>query len=298
MRRPNVGTYFYPWYNHQRWKEADRSFTPQIGEYHSADPDVISWQIDQIIAAAIDYVIFQIVPRHDWCFQTMTDAIDAAVNQLQSRKLSWSFLIDSKINPGPKSALHDVLELIDYVERAGWTKGIVIGKKGRPMLFHFAPYPDHASQISLLLEYRYEMVYPLYIPHWGKVDASLALPVFSPHTEGAAKRGVTVFDDLMPKRYIAFWQSTEELLSYDGICSIEPGYDDSQLHRDPQLAPVVKRRQGAHYRNRIQQAFSKGADHILIYSWNEYFEGSTIEPTQEYGTFYVDLTRRAIEELY
>jgi hypothetical protein len=297
MRRMNVGTYFFPWYNQQRWSEAPRPFTPMIGEYNSAHPDVISWQIDQIIAAAIDYVIFEIVPQHDWCFRTSRDAIEIAVEQLQSRDLCWSFLIDSTINPGPKSAVHDVLELIDYIEGAGWTKAIVTGPKGRPMLFHFAPYPDHASQISLILENRYEMVYPLYIPHWGKVDPCLTLPVFSPHTRGAAKRGVTVFDELMPKRYIAFWQSTEELLLYDGICSIEPGYDDSLLHRDPQLAPVVKRRQGQHYRKRIKQAVATGADHILIYSWNEYFEGSTIEPTREYGTFYVDLTRRTIEEL-
>ena len=74
----------------------------------------------------------------------------------------------------------------------------------------------------------------------------------------------------------------------------EPGYDDTQLHRNPQLAPVVKRRNGQHYRTRIQQALATGASHIIIYSWNEYFEGSTIEPTLEYGSFYVDLTRRAI----
>ena len=51
-----------------------------------------------------------------------------------------------------------------------------------------------------------------------------------------------VYDDLKPNRFIAFWQCTDELLAYDGICSIEPGYDDLLLSRNPQLAPIVERR--------------------------------------------------------
>ena len=46
----------------------------------------------------------------------------------------------------------------------------------------------------------------------------------------------------------------------------------------------------------LVSALASGAEDVLIYSWNEYFEGSTIEPTEEYGTRYVELTRRVLEE--
>jgi len=297
VKRLKVGTYFYPWYNEQRWQEAARPYTPFIGEYHSADPQVISWQIDQIVAAAIDYVIFEIVPQDDWCFATMRDATQVCIEQLRARNLQWSFLIDSNINPSPRSATDEVFELVDYIERAGWTDGLVTGSDRRPMLFHFAPLPDDAKRISRGLGSRYEMIYPVYVPHWGRMDSlEDFLPFFHPHIEGAIERGITVYDDLKPNRFIAFWQCNDELLVYDGICSIEPGYDDLLLSRNPQLAPVVERRDGRHYRNRIRQALATDAQHILIYSWNECFEGSTIEPTKEYGSHYVDLTRRALEE--
>ena len=41
--------------------------------------------------------------------------------------------------------------------------------------------------------------------------------------------------------------------------------------------------------NQFRSAVTLGAEHILVYSWNEYFEGTNIEPTVEFGDTYVDL---------
>lgn len=46
--------------------------------------------------------------------------------------------------------------------------------------------------------------------------------------------------------------------------------------------------------NQFRSAVTLGAKHILVYSWNEYFEGTNIESTVEFGNTYVDLLRDLI----
>ncbi len=295
--RPRVGTYFYPWYNAQRWHEAPCPSTPTIGEYQSNDSSVVEWQIEQILEASIDYVVFEIVPAHDWCFDLMAASIECFIEKARSTRLSWSFLIDTRISPGPVSAVDDVLSIVAYLERRGWTKEMEKGPSDRPLLFHFGPLPHDAHEITQRLRARFEMVFPAYIPHWGHPDTSHALPVFDDFAHGAGEKGMTVEEFLTERGYAAFWHSTMEITCHRGFCAVEPGYNDMLLKRNPQLAPVVERENGDHYRKRLRQAFSMKPDHILIYSWNEYFEGTEIEPTQEHGSLYVDLTREAVKEM-
>jgi hypothetical protein len=69
-----------------------------------------------------------------------------------------------------------------------------------------------------------------------------------------------------------------------------PGYDDTSI-RTPGLR--VDRQGGALYRQMWQGA--AGADWVTITSWNEWQEGSEIEPSVEFGTTYLDLTRTLSE---
>jgi hypothetical protein len=41
-----------------------------------------------------------------------------------------------------------------------------------------------------------------------------------------------------------------------------------------------------------QQAQENYADYILIATWNDFFEGSTIEPSKEYGNYYLNETKK------
>lgn len=65
-----------------------------------------------------------------------------------------------------------------------------------------------------------------------------------------------------------------------------PGYDDGVIR---QPARVLPRDDGALYRRMWQAA--AGADWVTITSWNEWHEGTEIEPSLEYGSRYLELTR-------
>ncbi len=75
----------------------------------------------------------------------------------------------------------------------------------------------------------------------------------------------------------------------DKICAITviPGYDDTKI-REPGLA--VERYGGRLYRVQWEQAIEADPHWILITSFNEWHEGSEIEPSLEYKDKYIELT--------
>lgn len=64
--------------------------------------------------------------------------------------------------------------------------------------------------------------------------------------------------------------------------TIIPGYDDSKLGR-PEPRPITHRHDGLTYRILWEEAIAANPDWILITSWNEWHEGSEIEPSVENG---------------
>jgi glycoprotein endo-alpha-1,2-mannosidase len=65
--------------------------------------------------------------------------------------------------------------------------------------------------------------------------------------------------------------------------TVIPGYDDSTVGRPPPR-PVTERWGGETYRALWQEAVAAHPDYVLITSWNEWHEGSEIEPSVEYGS--------------
>ena len=105
-------------------------------------------------------------------------------------------------------------------------------------------------------------------------------------------RRMSVFEILVAQGYVGFWG--ESVRNCGGFAAVIPGYDDSLLERVPQVAPKVSRRDGETLREQFVAAANSRPEHIIIYGWNEYFEGTCIEPTKQYGMEYVELLRSLI----
>jgi hypothetical protein len=289
------GVYFYPWYNEQRWREAPRKHTPLMGEYDSKDSKVIRWQMDLIKACGLDYVVFEIVPSTDWCFSTIVDTIERSIHHLESRGLEWSFLVDTSILPDRENELYHLESLVAYIESRGWASGLTEAPGGKKLLFCYAPLPDAAREIVKRFE-NYEFRFPIWLPHWDMPDSEFVLPVHKPYAEEAKNRGLSIYDSLVPMGYIGFWEDSNGKTVYDGFSPVSPGYDDTLLGRDPQLAPRLPHEGGHTFVLQMRRALENNPENILVYSWNEYFETTNIEPTREYGTLYVDLVRDLIDK--
>ncbi len=65
--------------------------------------------------------------------------------------------------------------------------------------------------------------------------------------------------------------------------TVIPGYDDRPLDRPPPR-PVTARWNGATYKALWQEAVAAAPNFILITTWNEWMEGSELEPSFQYGS--------------
>lgn len=68
-----------------------------------------------------------------------------------------------------------------------------------------------------------------------------------------------------------------------------PGWDDTHTGRSGSY--VRPRAEGEYYRQSFNGATSSGADWVIIVSYNEWAEGTQIEPSVSYGDFYLNFTR-------
>jgi hypothetical protein len=73
------------------------------------------------------------------------------------------------------------------------------------------------------------------------------------------------------------------------VATVMPGYDDRKAR--PGSGFACSRAGGDYYRQTWQAAIASKPHWIVINSFNEWPEGSYIEPSQAHGTLYMDLTR-------
>lgn len=79
------------------------------------------------------------------------------------------------------------------------------------------------------------------------------------------------------------------------VATVMPGYNDTRLGRADGFA--VSRRNGDYYRQTWQGALNSQPDMVIINSFNEWPEGTHIEPSVSYGTLYLDITREQVANI-
>ena len=79
-----------------------------------------------------------------------------------------------------------------------------------------------------------------------------------------------------------------------GIAEIGPGYDHSAV---PGRAPLVVPREGGKFYEKAWLKVLRRAPRIVILeTWNEFHEGTSIAESREHGRQYIDLTRKFVEQ--
>ena len=102
-------------------------------------------------------------------------------------------------------------------------------------------------------------------------------------------QGVNTFNPygmLLPRDW-SFWEESPQQV-VNGVVPVLPGYRDDHLDRAFSMAHP--RNGGEFYHQQWQRALSLRPETVLVYSWNEHFEETGIEPTVAWGDLYMQWT--------
>jgi len=283
-----VLAFYYGWYGNPsvsgkwvHWEKVDEAnkrigsstHYPALGAYDSHDPKLVAQQCRWAKEAGITGFIVSWWAQGDFHDQGMPLLLETA----QKQGLAITVYFETVHQGG---ALKDVLYLLEhYGKHPAWLK-----VNGKPVLFVYG-----------------RAVGEIKTDGWLEViaEANRGYPggaVFI--GDQITKNAARVFDGIHtynPTGSIA-GKSAEEIRAWaratypkwietagnDRIACVTtiPGYDDSTQGR-PAPRPIAERHDGQTYQVLWEEAVAAQPDWILITSWNEWHEGSEIEPSVE-----------------
>ena len=282
--------FYYPWYGSPSgptgyWCHWDpdnhyaSTHEPLLGYYDSYSPEVVSQHISWAKESGIDGFICSW-----WGPGSFTDgALDVIFSVADTSDFLISFYIETcGIETLPESErLHQFIHHFNYLLANYRLHPAMFRIDGVPTLFLYG-YPLSLMPLDSWALLRDSLDYDVYII----VDrlSPLVLDLFDGyHTYNPCR--------IPAAELAAKYNSASLAARYQHklfAATILPGYCDTII-RDPGL--TVDREDGAFYSSRFEIAAASEPNFILITSWNEWHEGTEIEPSVEYSYQYLDSTR-------
>ncbi|MBU2611516.1 MAG: glycoside hydrolase family 99-like domain-containing protein [Chloroflexi bacterium] len=292
--------YYYPWYYANSWDTSILQDQPVLGYYGSDSRAVIKRQVEEAQSAGIDGFISSWWGPGSYTDENLRTLLDVA----QARNFSVMINFELLDWDGQPRGEAEVLEWLRYAVSEYSAHPAYVRVDGRPVFVIWASASlPNAVWESILVQLRAEGLEPFLIGQfsgeWARLDdlgvfdglyQYNILNVMSAsnqtdalfHVYESTGRAVRYYPLLMDSPAPRLWAAT-----------VQPGYDD---HLIPgRQTPILGRENGALYRATFDAALYSDPDWIFITTWNEWWEHTYIESSQDYGDLYLQITRKYAE---
>ena len=295
-RRREVLAFYYGWYATQAYSDivlhwppdAPMLDTPADGPYDSLDPAVIARHAEQARAAGLTALVASWWGQGDRTDRQLPRLLDAC--QAQGLKVcAYVEQADSV-----ESVAKDVLYLHErYAAHPAWLR-----LNDRPVVMFFDRLMqnlglDGWDQARKAIEAKA----PGALAFIGTAndekeiaerrDHFDAVHIYSQHFAVAHPR---MFRGLWTRDYYRDWVRAQAGLAVT-TATVLPGFDDHLVEGRTGKRPIVEREGGETYGDLWRAASKADPDWIFVVSFNEWHEGSEIEPSTQYGDSYLKATK-------
>jgi glycoprotein endo-alpha-1,2-mannosidase len=290
-----VLAFYYPWYGpSHHWGKVDAArheieqarHYPVKGAYSSHDTNIIAWQIDAAKAHGVTGFIASWWGRGTFEDQSIPLLLQTAEPRDFRITVYWEIERGSGLQLIPQ-AVRD----LTYLLKRYATNRAFLTVRGRPVIFLYGRVMEEVPPAT-----------------WPKIIAGARADAgdFLLVADGYSERNAHLFDGLHTynictsvkgknagqlKSWAArhYAEAVKLARAHGRIACVTviPGYDDTKI-RSPGLK--VDRGDGMVYRTLWEEAIRAQPDWVLITSWNEWHEGSEIEPSLEEGDEYLRIT--------
>ena len=280
---PLVLAFYYSWYDDNTWNSGQVSDTP-AERYASTDRGAMGRQIDQAKAAGIDgFVVAWYGPNGD---TNQTEAnLAALLEEAAARnfRIGILFETDSPFLGGYDS----VAGALQHALSVHANQPAYLRADGKPIIFFWRSGMYDVGTWSAI---RSE-VDPGYGSLWiGEGVDTSQLNVFDGHylysNTWNPPADLTATNQKFATRVAAMRAATGAPKLW--VATVMPGYNDVAIR--PNSGFARSRDGGAYYAQSWQAAIASSPNWVVITSFNEWPEGTYIEPSAAYGDAYIGLT--------
>ncbi len=285
-----VTAFYYLWYgtlaNDGAWRHWNQlshtppddiasSYYPLRGPYSSRDPNVLAAQMNDLRSAGVGAIAVSWWGQGSWDDQSLDGLFAAA----EAAGIRIAFHLEPYTGQTAASIASDVHYLLGRfgsspallrISRPTAASGTAVA---RPVFYVFAASRLPAADLKASLD-----------SLRGTPDDSIVM-IHSPKASSATKDGgdgVYTYDALAsPADFDALVSGCR---AANVICSpsVSPGFDNHEAVATGQL--FVDRQNGARYDAMWQAAISAGSEWISVTTFNEWHEGTQIEPAQDFAS--------------
>jgi hypothetical protein len=285
---PLVLAFYYSWYDENIWNSGQAADQP-LQPYTSHDRQTIERQVAQAQAAGIDAFV------HSWLgpqlennqtetnLQTLLDVAAA-----RGFRVCVYFETNGPFFPGQA----EVIAALQHLLATHAKHPAYLRYQGRPLIFFWRVQRFSVDEWAAIRQ----QVDPAHDTLWIADGVDIGYQqVFDGHHLYSIAWSKNVERTLQDWAGRVQRYEREHDVKRLWVATVMPGYDDTRLPRPDAFSR--DRQNGAFYRETWQAAIASKPDIYLITSFNEWLEGTQIEPSVSYGDFYLNLTREMVEQM-
>jgi hypothetical protein len=281
-----VAAYYYAWFDENTWSPDVVSDMP-LQPYRSADRSVISRHIDEAKSAGIDAFVVSWLGTGNQTDSNLAMMLDVA--REKNFQVSLDFETGSPFMPDQGAVINN----LNYAIQSYTNHPNFLRYGGKPVLYfwNLAGVPTAPGQSPQeAWDAIRQQVDPNHNTIWiAEGDDFSYLPTFD------GQHGYSVAWSSDPGGILASWAA--KIRAYNAetganklwVATVMPGYNDTLITSRPDRF-VRDRAGGAYYTANWEGAIATQPDMVIITSFNEWVEGSQIEPSVTYGDFFLAIT--------
>jgi hypothetical protein len=280
------------------WKNFASHYTPLSGLYDSSDEVIIDYQAQLMKLSGIDGVIVDWYGNENfWDYGTINASTQKLFEAIKRAGLKFVICYEDQtvkhmVENGhikEEDAIAQGQEVMRYLQDTWFNDEAYLKVDGQPLLFTFGPqYFKNGEDWQTLFSAIDPQ--PLFItldnPTPGAAAAAYPWPPM-----WASKGGVLSQEDL--QSYLDDFYRKSQSWQYK-VGGAFPGFHD--IYKEANVGPgygYLDAQDGQTFRFTLQQALNQNPDMIQLITWNDYGEGTIIEPTVEFGNRYLEMVQEA-----
>jgi len=274
-------------------REIASHYYPLTGPYDSQDKDILEYHVLLMKISGIDGVLVDWYGNENYNdYGIINTSTNATFNYIKKAKLSFAIVyedqtIKNMISSGhinSSDAINYGRNAINYLQSTWFNTESYLKIDNRPVLLNFGPqyFTNGSDWITLFSNLT---VTPLFFTEDNILSPAAAGAFPWPPMWKSNSNGILTETDL--SNYLNQFYQKSNSWSYK-IGSAFPGFNDIYKEAGGSSYGYLDSQNGVIFNSTLQYALDNNTDIIQLVTWNDYGEGTNIEPTLEYGYQYLE----------